>query len=296
MKLNQLMEMVAIVETGSLRAAARQLDLAQPAMTRSVRSLERELGVPLFERDTKGMTLTPLGKLFHQRASSIVNEVRRAREELQQTQGDMQGTVVAGLSIMPHVGMLPAALPEFSRRYPKVKLKLIEGLYPAIESGLRDGSIDFYMGATPTVAPAPGLIVETLFENTRSIVARKGHALADARSIRELANAQWATTSIDRNAEFDLDELFTHYKMPKPEVMLQADSALSVMVALAHSDLLALLPVQWNAFPLTRDTLTVIEVKEKIKAPSIVLIRRPDLPLTPAAEYLCDLMKRSAPN
>jgi LysR family transcriptional regulator, regulator of abg operon len=292
MKLNQLRDMVAIVERGSLRAAARHLELAQPALTRSIRTLEHELGTTLFEREARGMVLTPMGKLFYQRASSVVNELRRAREELEQTSGDLQGTVVAGLSIMPHVGMLPAALPAFRKKFPQVKLKLIEGLYPAIEAGLRDGSIDFYLGASPHTSLAPGLVTEVLFENTRTIVGRKNHPLSRARSIKELGQAEWATTSVNYNAADDLDELFAKYKMPAPKVMLQAHSAMSVMVALAYSDLLAILPVQWNEFPLTRGALQMINIRERLPAPSIVCIRRPDLPLTPAAEYFCDLLRR----
>lgn len=297
MKLNQLRDMVAIVERGSLRAAARHLELAQSALTRSIRTLERELGTTLFEREARGMVLTPLGRLFYQRASSVVNELRRAREELEQTSGDLQGTVVAGLSIMPHVGMLPSALPAFRKRFPKVKLKIIEGLYPAIEGGLRDGSIDFYLGASPRSSPAPGLLTELLFENTRIIVGRKNHPLSKARSIQELGQAEWATTSVNYNAAEDLHELFASYHMPEPKVMLQAHSAMSVMVALAYSDLLAILPVQWNEFPLTRGALQVINIRERLPAPSIVCIRRPDLPLTPAAEFFCDLLRRyAAPN
>jgi len=69
-----------------------------------------------------------------------------------------------------------------------------------------------------------------------------------------------------------------------------------MMVGLAYSDLLALLPVQWGEFPLTRDTLALIPIKERLAAPPIVLIQRPDLPLTPAAEYFCDVMRRYAPD
>ena len=118
MKLTQLRDMVAIVQQGSLRAAARHLDLAQPALTRSIRTLERDLGTALFEREARGMVLTTAGKLFYERAGMVLNELQRAREEIGQTQGDMQGTVVVGLSIMPHVGMLPFALPAFRKQFP----------------------------------------------------------------------------------------------------------------------------------------------------------------------------------
>lgn len=296
MKLSQLRDIVAIVEHGSLRAAARHLDIAQPLLTRSVRELERELGTPLFERDAKGMTLTPAGVLFHRRASVIVNEARRAQEELRQLEGDGEGTVVAGLSIMPHTGLLPRALAPFRRRYPKVRLQLIEGLFPALESRLREGSVDFYMGASPQLPPAPGLLLQKLFSNHRAVFCRQGHPLAHATSLRELLVAEWATPSIDYNASLDLANLFALHGLPGPPVALQAGGALSMMVTLAETDLLAMLPVQWGDFTLFAGALQRIPVQEVLPAPDIVLIRRPDLPLTPAAEHLVDLMLRSAPS
>ena len=62
MKLNQLRNIMAIAERGSLRGAARHLGLAQPALSRSLQELERELGVQLFERRARGMMLTPMGE------------------------------------------------------------------------------------------------------------------------------------------------------------------------------------------------------------------------------------------
>lgn len=295
MKLNQLRDLVAIVEHGGLRAAARRLGVAQPLLTRSVRGLEKELGTPLFERQARGMVLTPLGRLFHERARGMVNELRRARDELAQAQGSGAGTVIAGLSIMPHMGLLPRALPAFRRRYPQVYLQLIEGLFPDLESQLRSGAIDFYLGAAPGTVPA-GFIVQTLFSNTRAVVCRKGHPLARSRSLKALACAEWALPSTDYDNQDDLARLFQEYSLPAPRVALQARTALSMMVALANSDLLALLPVQWREFDLTRDSLQVIAVRESLPAPDIVLIRRAEMPMTPAAEHLCDLMQRNAPS
>jgi LysR family transcriptional regulator of abg operon len=295
MKLEQLQHLVAIVEHGSLRSASRRLQIPQPALTRSVRALEKELGGAVFLRATTGMELTALGRRFHVRASTIIHEARRALDEIAQHSGEDHGSVVVALSIMPHVGMLPYALKAFRQRYPKVRMQLIEGLFPDAESGLRDGAIDFYLGAAPHNAPAPGLAMQKLFDNTRAVVCRKGHPLSGCSSFTELAGADWATTAVDYDAAEDLVQLFAKHGMPSPQVVLQARSAMSVMVALAHSDLLALLPVQWGEFPLTRDTLQTIRLGEVLPAPAIVLVRRPDLPLTPAAEFLCDVLMRHGP-
>ena len=61
---------------------------------------------------------------------------------------DGSGTVAVALSIMPHVGLLPHALPAFRRRYPKIRLQIVEGLFPGIENELRNGDIDFYLEAS----------------------------------------------------------------------------------------------------------------------------------------------------
>lgn len=295
MKLDQLQHLIAIVEQGSLRAAARRLNVPQPALTRSVRSLEKELGVDLFARQTTGMTLTAEGRRFQVRASAIVNEARRAKEEIQIVRGDYEGSVSAALSVMPHLGMLPSALPVFNRTYPKVRLKISENLLPAVEGALRDGSVDFYLGAAPHLPPSAGLSMQHLCDNTRIVVGRKNHPLIQARRLKELTHAEWATTAIDYNAEEDLARLFESYQLPAPRVMFQARSTMSVLVALAQTDLLAMLPVQWMENPMTQNLLQAFSLAEKIPAPSIVLVRRPDLPLSPPAEFFCDVLLRHLP-
>ncbi|BEU98681.1 LysR family transcriptional regulator (plasmid) [Acidovorax sp. DW039] len=296
MKLEQLRHLIAIVEHGSLRAASRRLEVAQPALTRSVRSLERELGVDLFARQTSGMVLTAEGVRFHRRACAIANEARRAVEEVQQPGPGYEGTVSIALSIMPHLGMLPEALPVFRRSYPKVKLNITESLLPAVEGSLREGGIDFYLGAAPRLKPAPGLTLLHLCNNTRVVVCRKGHPLAGARSLKELSGAEWAVTSIDHNVEEDLEHLFGAHGLNAPRVMLRAHSALSVQVALARTDLLTMLPRQWVSFAMTQDLLDVVPVCETLPAPAIVLVRRPDLPLSPPSEFFCDVLLRSLPH
>jgi LysR family transcriptional regulator, regulator of abg operon len=135
MKLHHFRDLVAISEHGSIRAAARHLGTAQPTLTRSLSELERELGAPLFERRSRGMVATALGQAFSRRATAILNDVRRAHEEFEQLRGNAVGLVAIGLSIAAHLWLLPKALKPF-RRYPKVRLHIIEGFYPTLELGL----------------------------------------------------------------------------------------------------------------------------------------------------------------
>jgi DNA-binding transcriptional LysR family regulator len=293
-KLEHLRHVVAVAERGSLRAAARHLGVAQPALTRSIHDLERELRVELFERQARGMAPTAMGHLFLRRAGAIVSEVRRAREELEQTQGGTGGTVAACLSSAGHIALLPHALRPFRLRYPAARLRIIEGLYPTIEASLRDGSVDFYVGPAPESPVPPDLKLETLFANTRVVIARKDHPLAGATALRQLVDAEWIASSVTYRAEEEFRELFERHRLPAPRLLVQSQSGLSLIVAVANSDLLAMVPVQWTGFAVTQGILQPIGIAERLPAAPIVLVRRAGLPLTPAAEFMTDLLRRAA--
>lgn len=293
MKFNQFRNIAAIADLGSLRAAARHIGLAQPALTRSVQELEHELGIQLFERRARGMTLTPTGEAFVRRVKNVLTEVRRAREEIDQLHGGASGSVAAAMSIMPHLAILPRLLRTFRLKYPKIELRIIEGQYPAVESDLRDGNLDFYVGPPPERRLTPGLIADKLFDNERKIFCRKGHPLVGAKSLRQLVDAEWLTTSITYSAEKELSDLFEQYQLPMPRLALRSQSALTMMVSLANSDLLAMIPKQWAEFPFTASVFSIIDIREPlVKSPPIVMIKRAGLPLTPAAEFLADLVRR----
>ena len=292
MKLTHLRDFLAVAEQGSLRAAARKLGIAQPAITRSIQDLERELGVPLFERQARGVVATAMGKAFLRRARSVSNELLLARAEIEQLSGVMQGRVRVALSMVPHMALLPYALKQFRLRYPDVHLDIIDAVFPAVASGVADGTIDCYIGPPPERLPE-GLSNEKLFDNTRVIVGRKGHPLAKGKSLRELVDAEWISTSITAEVKEELGPLFLQHRLPPPTIALQAHAALTLLVSLINSDLLAMLPVQWTRFPPTRDLLQTINVVERLPAPPICIIQRAGLPLTPVAEHFCDLIRRA---
>ncbi|MDM0065026.1 LysR substrate-binding domain-containing protein [Variovorax sp. J31P207] len=293
MKLHHLRDLLAVADHGSLRAAAREIGIAQPAMTRSIQELERELGVALFERRSRGIVPTAIGEAFIRRARSVDNELLRARDEVAQLRGLTHGSVRVALSMVPHMALLPEVLRPFRQRFPDVRLDVLDAVFPTVAAEVQDGTIDCYVGPPPEQVPE-GLLVEKLFDNTRVIVGRRGHPLGRARSLSELVAAEWLTTSITAQAEHELGPLFAQHGLPPPTLVMQAHSALTLIVTLLYSDLLAMLPSQWMSFPLTRDVLQAFDISEPLAAPPICIIQRAGLPLTPAAEHLCDLLRRAA--
>ena len=296
MKLHQLRAVVAIAAPAGLREAARRLNLAQPALTRSLGELERELGAALFERQTRGMVPTQVGQAFVHRAIAVLNEVQKAREEVDQLGSGVSGRVTVGLSIAPHLAMLPRVLGPFRARYPRVKLDIIEGFFPTLEAGLRNGGVDFYIGPKPAAALPPSLTTSTLFANTRMVLCRRNHPSGQVKTPRDLVDAEWATTTITERAEEEFEQLFASHGLPTPRLVLRSQSALTLMIAIAYTDILALVPRQWAGFDPLGGNLTLISLRETLPAPAIVQVRRTDLPLTPAATFLSDLMLRAAPD
>ncbi len=291
-KLSSIRDFLAVAERGSLRAASRLLGSGQPAISRSIQDLERELGAMLFERRPTGVRLTPMGEVFLRRASVVRNELRTAQDELDQLQGETNGRLKVAMSSVPHMALLPNALRPFRLRYPKVAMDIIDAVYPTIEADLKESRLDCYFGPAPEDL-GPELSSEKLFDNTRMIVGRKGHPLARARSLRDLVDAEWITTSITHVAEEELGPLFEQNGLPAPKLVLQAHSTLTFLVALAYSDLLMMLPMQWTKSPLLRHAVEPIPVRELLPSPPISLVRRNGLPLTPAVEYFCDMMRRA---
>lgn len=293
MKLNQLRDIVAVAERGSFRAAARHLGIAQPAITRSIRELEHALGVTLFERRARGVMVTPMGQVFLRRALAAQNELRLAREEIAQLKGATTGQVSVALSTVAHIALLPSVLKPFERRYGDTLVNIIEGLFPSLEQSLREGAIDFYVGPLAETPTPREFHVEKLFDNTRLVFARKGHPLACATSLADLINARWITTSVTLSSDAELYPLFEQRGLPRPQVAMHAPSALSMVIAASNSDLLMVLPEQWLGLPTAREMLAPIPIAEELPAAPICIVRRAQLPLTPAAEVFCDLVRRA---
>ena len=295
MELRRLRYFLAVAEQGHLTRAAEHLHLAQPALTRSLAELEGELGAPLFERNARGVVATAIGRAFIVRATSILHEIQKTRDEIGQMSGACCGTVTVGLSMVAHLALLAPALPRFRTRYPGSRLHIIEGLYPTLSSDLEDGTVDFYIGPGPRPDEKllPSLCSELLFAGRRTVLCRAGHPLASATSLRELADADWATTSITLEAERELGTAFERCGLRAPRIVIQSQSALTLLTCLVHTDTLAMAPPQWAESIVTGGALACIAVTEDLQAPDIVLVQRADLPLTPAAGHLLDMMRRA---
>ncbi len=294
MKLNQIRDIIATADTGSLRAAARQLGVTQPAITRSIRELERELGVPLFERHQFGMQPTAMGQIMLKRARGVQEELRRAIEEIGQLQGDMAGEVRVAMSAISTFALMPQAVRNFRRTHPRAILKFVESFYQPIEGQLLSGELDFFVGPYSDTGRGSRVTSEMLFKNQRVVIARRGHPMAQATSIRDLSEAEWVKQALhDRESEGDFERPFVQLGLPMPRVVMHTTSSTATLLAVANSDLLTSVPKQMLNAPVARDLFDVLPIINELEAAPICLVRRVDLSLTPLAEYMFDMFRRA---
>lgn len=296
MKLHNLRDFVAVARSGGIRAAARQLNLSQPALSKSIAQLEDELGTPLFDRSAQGSTLNGFGKRFLTRAEAAMQELARGSEEIAQMRGSLGGRVAFAASSVVALSFLPDALSRFRRRFPDAALDVVEGTHAVMMRGLQERRLDFAVGPVRAAQLPDGMIVELLFENTRCVVGRRGHPLIGAGSLDRLATAEWLTTGALGSRDDDFQAAFEQHGLEPPPSLTRCESLIALTALLSSTDALAILPRQWPDSPALDAVLVEIPVRERIDGPATCLMRPGGMPLTPAAEALADAIRVSAAN
>ncbi|PHR92593.1 MAG: hypothetical protein COA69_07085 [Robiginitomaculum sp.] len=291
MKLHNLRDFIAVARTGGIRAAARELNLSQPAISKSIAQLETELGTPLFERSARGSSLNMYGERFLDRAEAVMQELSRGKEEMLQLRGDTGGNVSISASSVISLAVLTKAISRFRKRFPDAHVNISEGSYSATLRRLRNRNLDFSVGPVPTAEIADDLFVEHLFNNDRCVIGRRGHPLQSATHLGELMSAEWITTSAVGPNDDEYREIFEGQGLAPPTSLIKCESLIALIALLAGTDALAFLPRQWATSELARSILAEIPITEKIPGPSTCLMRPNGLPLTPAAEALADAIR-----
>lgn len=293
MKFHHLRDFVAVSEHGGIHAAARKLGISQPAISKSIRQLEAELGMPLFDRRGQGAVLNAFGRAFLARAQLAVHELQRGKDDLALMHGQVcAGSVAFSVFGSPALVVVPGALAYFRRRFPELEVKIVEGNSETARAGLIDGSLDFALLPLPFDDPGGDFAVETLALNDRVVAARVGHPLADSGSLEDLVGAEWVTTGAYGTKAEEFERPFIQNGLSVPRAPTRCESLIALLALLTESDLLAFLPRQWVEAPSTRAVLMHIPVREPIEGPPLGLVQRKGLPLTTVAEAMSSALAR----
>jgi len=153
MTLTQLTYTLAVADEGNFTLAAEKCFVTQPTLSMQVQKLEDELGVKLFNRNTKPIAMTPVGKKILTQARIIVEEAKRMQDVVATEKGEVKGDFTLGIipTVMPT--LLPLFLQTFIKKYPGVNLKIEDLTTVSIVNRIIEGKLDAGILATPLENP-----------------------------------------------------------------------------------------------------------------------------------------------
>jgi LysR family hydrogen peroxide-inducible transcriptional activator len=181
MTLTELKYIVAVAEERHFGRAAERSFVSQPSLSASVKNLEEELGVKLFERGKRGVFLTETGERIVAQARRALAEADRVRQMASQGRDPLKGTLRLGIihTIAPY--LLPALVSVLRRTAPDMPLDVEENITATLDRMLRAGELDAVILALPY--EGPGIDVLPLYEESFRVVMPARHPFARRKSI-----------------------------------------------------------------------------------------------------------------
>lgn len=275
MEMQQLRHFVAAARHGNIGRAAQELNITQPALSRSIKNLEAFLGVELLERGPKGVQTTVFGASMLDHALIILSESERAVSEVHAIKGLSQGQFTIGIAPAFSSFIVPEAIGRLNRERPGVNISVASAFYDELLSNLRRADFDLVFSMFPPDNRDAHLEFEALYVSRSGVHARADHALAKKASVSmaELAEYGWVVPNqLAVNRVFRT--FFTENGLPVPRQVIRTTSLTYLKQAMLHSGLLSILPEHL--------------VADEVAAGDIVQINNSDC----AVESLCGVITR----
>jgi LysR family nitrogen assimilation transcriptional regulator len=192
--LKQLDYFIHVADARSFSKAAQLLSVAQPALSRQVRSLEVELRQPLFDRNGRGVTLTEAGKRLLAHGRGILQQVARARQDLEDQRGAASGRLAIGLPPSVSRTLTGPLVEAFRRRFPKATLTMVEGLSTYVLEWLLLGRVD--CAVVYNVSPAATIDLLPVLDEALYLVSARPRGHDGALLGKPVAPAQLAQNEL----------------------------------------------------------------------------------------------------
>jgi DNA-binding transcriptional LysR family regulator len=243
LKLNvrRLLQLLQVVESGSINKAASELRITQPALTRSLRALEESLGLLLLDRTAKGVVPTPYGELLLSHARIIRANLNSAATDIE-SMSDPRGTSLRAGVTSGVCWILMRAVDRLQASKPDLIIKTIEAHTVNLLAQLRLGEIDVAI-CPATSTSEPDLEKEPLFTQEFCLWVRSSHPLLGKKrlTLSDLANETWIVPQRDSVLRTRLEAAFAREKVTLTGPIIECSSHLMILELLAASDRIALL-------------------------------------------------------
>lgn len=291
-KLRHLRIFLTIAEAGSISAAARELGIAQPSVSKALADLEAMVGARLLERAGRGVALTARGDTFRRHAAQALKALDAGSEAVR---GTAPGSVSVG--VLPTVagGFFPDVALPFLAQHTDMRLSITTGSHLHLLGELRAGRIDMMLGRMPDTAEMPGLRFHWLYDEEIVLVARAGHPLRDRPADVALRSAPVILppdTAIIRRA---VEDYLTAIHVTQPEVSVQTVSLAPALRFLEGSDMLWFISRGVVERELQRGTLVAWALDAPFLSGAVGMTSRANDRHSPGLRLLHDALSAAAP-
>jgi len=239
MTLVQLRHLISLSQSGSFTRSAEALFLTQPALSRSIRALEEELGQPLFDRVGRRSVLTPFGVEALQRARHLVFDADELAGSGRQMLEGRSGTVRIGLGSGPGAMLMTPLLKTMAKSHPTIHVEVARGHTAVLTRALRERELDALVVDARSLAPAPDLRIANLVEMRGGFMVRANHPLTRWKGpLRFDALRQFpiASTPLSDEVARTMVERYGPEAHPSQCVTLRCEEIPSLVEVVRHSD------------------------------------------------------------
>jgi DNA-binding transcriptional LysR family regulator len=221
LKLRDLHMLEAVSAAGSMARAAEQLAISQPTISKAIADLERDLGVALFDRSSRGAELTPSGYILLRRGRAMLDELQQGLQEIENLSDPTVGEVRVG-AVDAWSGYISIVVERTSRRYPKIIYKVVFGDSDTLFTALRNRTLDVVISRAVLARSQPDFDAKVLFHDRIAVVTSASHPLARRRNIalRDLLNERWVIGPPDSFLYQLMLEAFQAKGLPMPKAMV----------------------------------------------------------------------------
>jgi DNA-binding transcriptional LysR family regulator len=297
--LRALRQLLALADHGSFGRAASSLRMTQPALSRSMKALEAEVGAELFERSPTGAIPTDEGRLLIERARELVRAADELDRELLRRRIPGAGQIAVGAGPYPGETIVPTALSRFVAAHPLVRVRaVIRGDWDELLRRLRARELDFFVAETSTLDAEHDLDIERLPPHTAYFVARRGHPLAERTTVRAEHTFSYPFLALSRYPPRVLQPMLatrqaSDARQPgRPFPAVELPSLHAVKQVLLGSDAIAPLTLPCVADELARGTLVVLATESWVYT-QYGLVRLRGHAQSAAASHFADCLREA---
>jgi len=255
---------MAVVETGSLGRAAKQLNVTQPALSRIVKRLEARLNVELFERHAAGMDLTTFGEALLPYANFLQTESTHAIDEINALRGLERGLLRIGGVGSVAVAELPSIIERIHAQYPRLRIEIVQDLQDNLIHLLSNNKLDVVIAGDVADNDDIVRLGRRNFTDLHIVIASTNHPLAGENIVTpgDLEKSEWIMPDEDMLLRRQFDEIYENLCDTEPNVHIETRSPSTIKAIVAQTHLLGWLPYPMVLAEIEAKRLQKLNVKE----------------------------------